>query len=265
MANPQREDGHIDIANEIVDKLCQYRIPGQEWQILWAILRKTWGWAVRSKNGNFVRDNAGSILKKKKDRIPLSQFSKLTGIPRTKCHNLLVSLVRKNIVKKYVPQKGYRNIVTYGFNKNYEEWKVLPKRGMFPKRGTKLSPKKGTSKEIKKERSQKILKKEYFELVDLLIEKMRENDPRVKVPNTEKRKEDWANDFRLLIEKDGRSVQEVREVLVWSQEDHFWRSNILSPGKLRKKFTQLMLKKKEKQKSGIPDAAELTRKEMKYQ
>lgn len=32
MANPQREEGHIDIANEIVDQLCRYRIPGREWQ-----------------------------------------------------------------------------------------------------------------------------------------------------------------------------------------------------------------------------------------
>lgn len=264
MANPQREDGHIDIANEIVDKLCQYRIPGQEWQILWVILRKTWGWAVRDKNGNYVIDNAGSILKKKKDRIPLSQFSKLTGIPRTKCHNLLGSLVRKNLVKKYVPQKGYRNIVTYGFNKNYEEWKVSPKKAMFPKKVTKVSPKKVTSKEIKKERSQKILKKEYFELVDFLIEKMRENDPKAKVPNTKKRLEDWANDFRLLVEKDGRSVQEVREIVVWSQDDSFWGSNILSAGKLREQFPQLMLKKEAMHRSRKPDPAELTRKEMKH-
>ena len=34
MASPQREEGHIDIANEIVNQLCRYRIPGQEWQIM---------------------------------------------------------------------------------------------------------------------------------------------------------------------------------------------------------------------------------------
>lgn len=265
MANPQREDGHVDIANEIIDKLCQYRIPGQEWQILWVILRKTWGWAIRDKNGNYVRDKNGNILKKKKDRIPLSQFSKASGIRRTKCHSLLESLIRKNIVEKSVPKKGDRKIITYGFQKNYERWKVSPKKGMFPKEVTKVSPKKGTSKEIKKERSQKILKKEYFELVDLLIKKMRENDPKVKVPNTEIGLENWANDFRLLVEKDGRLIQEVREVLVWSQEDSFWRSNIQSAGKLRKKFSQLMLQKRAKQLSRILDPAELTRKEMKCQ
>lgn len=44
MASPQTENGHIDIANEIADKFCSYRLSGQEWQILWVLLRKTWGW-----------------------------------------------------------------------------------------------------------------------------------------------------------------------------------------------------------------------------
>lgn len=44
MANPQAENGHIDIANEIADKFCSYRLSGQEWQIIWVVLRKTWGW-----------------------------------------------------------------------------------------------------------------------------------------------------------------------------------------------------------------------------
>lgn len=267
MANPQREDGHIDIANEIVDKLCQYRIPGQEWQILWVVLRKTWGWVVKDKNGNYVRARNGNILKKKKDRIPFSQFSKSTGIPRTKCHSLLESLINKNIVEKSVPHKGDRKFITYGFQKNYEEWKVSPIKGTFPKKGTKVSPIKGTSKEEKKEKfkkrlTTKILKKEYFDLVNLLVEKMLLNDPKAKVPNTEKKRENWANDFRKLIELDGRSIQEIREVLIWCQEDNFWKSNILSAGSFRKRYPQLRLKMEGEQKPSKPDLAEETRKEM---
>ena len=53
MASPQVENGHIDIANTIADKLCSYRLSGQEWQIIWVILRKTWGWLLdpNQKNG----------------------------------------------------------------------------------------------------------------------------------------------------------------------------------------------------------------------
>ena len=61
MASPQREEGHIDIANEIVDQLCRYRIPGQEWQIIWATLRKTWGWAIKNDDGTYARGKDGEV------------------------------------------------------------------------------------------------------------------------------------------------------------------------------------------------------------
>ena len=44
MANPQIENGHVDIANDIAEVLAQTRISGTEWQIVWVILRKTYGW-----------------------------------------------------------------------------------------------------------------------------------------------------------------------------------------------------------------------------
>ena len=55
MANPQPDKGHIDIANTIADKFCSYRLSGQEWQMVWVILRKTWGWLVNPKNNNGVK------------------------------------------------------------------------------------------------------------------------------------------------------------------------------------------------------------------
>jgi len=226
MANPQRENGHIDIANEIAEKLARTQLSGTEHRILWAVWRKTWGWH------------------KKEDRISLSQLVKMTELDRRSLRRTLKGLIEKNIVIK-----------------NFGRDKIAPRVKNAPKSGVKNAHHK------RKERnsSKKILKKEFFELVNLLIEKMLENDPKANVPNTNKRLEAWANDFRLLVEKDGRSVQEVREVLVWSQEDPFWRGNILSASKLREKFPQLMLKKKEKQKSGTLDPAELTREEMKCQ
>ncbi len=144
MVNPQREDGHLDIANEIVDKLCAYRIPGQEWQILWVILRKTWGWLQNPRDKK-------NRAKKKMDYIALSQFSTMTGIPRPKCVVLLKSLINKNIVIKRVTKKGNRKIISYGFNKHYNEWRVLPKKVTAPKgvpqKGNLVLPEKGHTKE----------------------------------------------------------------------------------------------------------------------
>ena len=124
MANPQREDGHIDIANEVAEAFFNRRISGREWQLIWVILRKTWGW------------------NKKMDVISKSQFADLTGIPRQKCQELLKGLEKKNIIKQGVTQKGNRGITSYGINKDYEKWKVLPKKVPRPQKGNRVLPKK---------------------------------------------------------------------------------------------------------------------------
>jgi hypothetical protein len=51
----------------------------------------------------------------------------------------------------------------------------------------------------------------------------------------------WRTEARLLIDKDGRAIEEIREVIAWSQRDDFWKSNILSMPTLRVKFDQLRL------------------------
>ncbi|HDO36665.1 MAG TPA: hypothetical protein ENH07_10295 [Nitrospirae bacterium] len=146
LASPQKEDGHIDIANTIADKLCFYRLSGQEWQILWVVLRKTWGWH------------------KKHDRIALSQFEALTGIDRRKCHTLLQKLVKKRVLVRLVTQKGDRMEISYGFQKDFDKWKLSPKKvtvtqmedNLSPKWRTELSPKEVNTKEtITKETIQK--------------------------------------------------------------------------------------------------------------
>jgi phage replication O-like protein O len=120
MANPQCENGYTKIANEIVEHLCSYRLAGQEWQVLWFIIRKTYG------------------FKKKKDMIALSQFSEATGIDRRKIPALLNSLVAKNIILKTVTNKGDTEAIFYGIQKDYEKWQVSPKKVTAPK----VSPKK---------------------------------------------------------------------------------------------------------------------------
>ena len=60
MASPQREDGHLDLANDIVEKLAKTQLSGYESRILWALLRKTWGWVDRNKDGKIKRDEKGN-------------------------------------------------------------------------------------------------------------------------------------------------------------------------------------------------------------
>lgn len=74
-------------------------------------------------------------------------------------------------------------------------------------------------------------------LVTLLNDLIEANG--AKRPNVTKANTDAA---RLLIDKDGYTVEQVEYIIRWCQADEFWRSNILSMSKLRTKFDQLKLK-----------------------
>ncbi|MFT4140167.1 MAG: hypothetical protein QM671_14400 [Bacillus sp. (in: firmicutes)] len=85
-----------------------------------------------------------------------------------------------------------------------------------------------------------------LENAKLLFELMLLNNPSAKEPNLEK----WANDFRLMREKDNRTDEQIKYLINWTQKDDFWSTNILSPAKLRKQFDALIVKiKKEKAKN----------------
>lgn len=71
-------------------------------------------------------------------------------------------------------------------------------------------------------------------LASLIIE--RDEKMRRKVSADSER---WLRDMRLLLDADGRSADDVEQVIRWSQRDSFWSSNILSPGKLREQFPKL--------------------------
>ena len=72
--------------------------------------------------------------------------------------------------------------------------------------------------------------------------------------------ESWANDIRLMRERDGRELREICELFKWANQDAFWRANILSPAKLREKWDQLAIKRNHADRGGysggfVPDDA----------
>ena len=51
----------------------------------------------------------------------------------------------------------------------------------------------------------------------------------------------WRTQARLMIDRDGRSVEEITRVIDWAEGNDFWRANVLSVPKLRQKFDTLRL------------------------
>ena len=91
-----------------------------------------------------------------------------------------------------------------------------------------------------------VVKKVYFQneepmiLAITLATWIKSNNPQAKEPNMQK----WAKEFDLMLTRDKRNFNQIKTIIEFSQKDSFWRSNILSPEKLRKQFDQLVVKSK---------------------
>ena len=98
MANPQLEDGHTQIANEILEKLMKLHLSPNQWRVLLCIIRKTYG------------------FKKKVDYIANSQIQTATGLGKSVVSRALRELQARNIIT--------RNGKVSGIQKDWEKWKV---------------------------------------------------------------------------------------------------------------------------------------------
>lgn len=76
-----------------------------------------------------------------------------------------------------------------------------------------------------------------MQLAKHLFARIRDHDPSYPEPNFEK----WANDIRLMMEKDKRPENEIAKIIDWCQQSDFWHKNILSTGKLREQFSRLRM------------------------
>ncbi|KAB2502357.1 DNA replication protein DnaD [Bacillus cereus] len=132
--------------------------------------------------------------------------------------------------------------------------------GSHTKKGEAPTLERGTNTEITTENTTKITTNKKtsrlkFETCDTnaakyLFELIKGNNPNQKEPNFES----WANEFRLLRERDNRELQDIKDVIDWCQADPFWQGNILSPKKLREKFDQLTIQMKSRK--GVNNNAE---------
>ena len=68
-----------------------------------------------------------------------------------------------------------------------------------------------------------------------LFSLIQDRNPKAKKPDFQK----WAKHIDLMIRRDNRTEQEVRDAIDWCQNDDFWFSNILSTDNLRKKYDKL--------------------------
>ena len=84
--------------------------------------------------------------------------------------------------------------------------------------------------------------KEAWKLAQLLKAEILRNKPDYRITPVQERQ--WAATADRMMRLDGRTPEQVAELIRWVQRDEFWLANILSMDKLRKSFDALELKAK---------------------
>ena len=88
------------------------------------------------------------------------------------------------------------------------------------------------------------LNPDYFEIAKSFVALFRNNliEAGASTKNVDKAKGTCIDDIRLMIETDGYTIDDLRDVYSFLRKDEFWKQNILTTSKLRKQMDKLKLK-----------------------
>lgn len=158
-------------------------------------------------------------------------IKKLTGLTSVSVAKAKIDLVAMKMI--VVTKKGNDYVEMVGINKDYDTWKLLPKKVTLPKM-VKNVTKKGNALIIKKDKEYRPDSNE-SRLALFLFNHIKKNNPKAKEPNLNS----WATSFDKIIRIDKRPIEEIKKIIEWCQKDSFWFKNILSPDKLRVQYDTL--------------------------
>lgn len=164
MANPQLENGHTSISNELLEAMIKTPLSDYEQRVFLAVIRKTYGW------------------KKKMDWISNLQIVEMTDMKAPHVSRTLKKLRKKNMIIKEGKQ--------FGINKDYDTW-----LGKLPEQVTKVKstetgklPKQATTDKGSKDKK---LPKQVTEVTHTGNNKL----PKQVTPSTKERKTTIQNKY----------------------------------------------------------------------
>ncbi len=141
MANPQKENGHTQISNELFEAILRSDFSLRELKIIFCVIRFTYG---------FSRKTA---------ELSSRFISNATSIKSNHIFTTIKNLINKNVLLNKTDKSGV--IRKYQLNKDYEIWVNKSRNGISPK--TVLHPEKVLSispKTVLKPSPEKVTKKE---------------------------------------------------------------------------------------------------------
>lgn len=231
----------FQLPNSVIDELLA-DLTGAELKCYLYVLRKTKGW------------------NKEEDAISVSQFIKVTGLSNRKVIDACKRLVELGLLEQKIGSNKIKVFSVKDYKTSSSEESSLVKKVHSSSEESSLSVVKkvhtqnnninnttknnNTSSSGKNFQPRTKAKKNVFSNDDLkaaewIFHLIRKLNPSFKEPKFES----WANDIRLMRERDNRTHKDICELFQWANQDRFWSVNILSPATLRAKWDQLSMKR----------------------
>ncbi len=179
------------------------------------------GRKVASKELDMTESNAYKILKwlEKEKMITVNSNNKFS----------LITVVNWDFYQGCFDEEGQQS-----------NSKVTTTKQQNNNKGTSKEQQSNTNKNEKNEKKKNTSRHKFetcdMEMAELLLSLILENNPEYKKPNLES----WANECRLIRERDNRKLEAIEYLIKWSQKNEFWWKNILSMATLRKQFDKLV-------------------------
>ena len=172
-----------------------------------------------------------------------AHFAEFFDITKGRCTQIIKSLEKKGLVTIKLEREGKN--VSKRIIKVVRKLNTLVSKLNTPLSETKhpyLENDEGsntsTSNTISNtSRSKLKFETHHLKLAELLYKQIKNNSPNYKEPDLEM----WANEFRLMMDRDKREGEEIQDLIIKTQNDNFWKKNILSPSKLRKQYDRLVM------------------------
>ena len=181
------------------------------------------------------------------DQVMLNDYGILTS-RRIQAHYLFSTRRRKVVdIMSTFMMVDEQDVNIVGDNVNIKPLKV-------DREGTKHRTAKHRTEQDSKEKKDTpklSLTETQLRLIELLKSKILENNPGAKISDTYQNT--WGKDLEKMMRLDGRTADQVRAAILWSQASDFWCSNIMSFNKLRQKFDVLTLQMKRGGNHGYSD------------
>jgi len=227
---------YTQVANIFMDKKMS-NCSGAEVKVFLAISRKTIGWHKIS------------------EKISYSQLKEMTGLSVNAMKKAIAELLEKDLITQWQIGQNYWYDLAISENDTVEtisendmvnnetvsENDIVDPKTISENDTTKESNKRNNIKKVDERLKPYILLAKLLYSLHKKIDDKYLNGKDVEVVCAK-----WAKDIRLLVEKDGRDIAEVEQVIRWAKtEGNFWFVNIMSGAKLRLQYSKLILQMKQ--------------------